>query len=150
MNVKRIRIAAGVARTVFAAAALTIPGSATIAQDKTSRAETTLTANLPVLDGQRLRATLMEVTYPPGGANPAHRHPCPVIGYVLEGAVRMQLKGQEEKVFRAGEAFFESPADVHVISANASQDQPARFLAYFVCDRATSLTLPATEGKEEK
>ena len=81
-------------------------------------------------DGQRLEATLIEVTYPPGGVNPSHRHPCPVIGYVLEGSLRMELKGQPERIFKPGETFVESPSDVHVVSANASQDVPARFLAY--------------------
>lgn len=151
MRAKVIRkTAAGVAGTVCAAAALTIAGSATILQDKTSRSKTAFTGKLPVLDGQHLTATLVEVTYPPGGANAAHRHPCPVIGYVLAGAVRMRLKGREEQVFRAGDTFFESPVDVHAVSANASQDEPARFLAYFVCDRATPLTLPVTESQEQK
>jgi quercetin dioxygenase-like cupin family protein len=150
VNAKVIRIAAGFAGIVCAAVALTIAGSASIVQDKTSRAKTVFTGKLPVLDGQRLTATLVEVTYPPGGANAAHRHPCPVIGYVLAGAVRMRLKGREEQVFRAGDTFFESPADVHAVSANANQAEPARFLAYFVCDRETPLTLPATEEKENK
>lgn len=150
MTAKMIRIATGVAGTVCAAAALTIAGAATVVQDKQSQAKTALTTNLPVLDGQHLTATLVEVTYPPGGANPAHRHPCPVIGYVLSGAVRMQLKGQEEKVFKAGDTFVESPADEHVVSANASQDQPATFLAYFVCDHATPLSVPVVEGEEKK
>jgi quercetin dioxygenase-like cupin family protein len=145
-----IRIAAGVAVTVCAAAALMIAGSATILQDKTSRSKTAFTGKLPVLNGQHLAVTLLEVTYPPGGANAAHRHPCPVIGYVLAGAVRMRLKGREEQVFRAGDTFFESPADVHAVSANASQEEPARFLAYFVCDRETPLTLPATEDKKNQ
>lgn len=145
-----IRTAAGVAGTVCAAAALMIAGSATILQDKTSRSKTAFIGKLPVLDGQHLTVTLVEVTYPPGGANAAHRHPCPVIGYVLAGAVRMRLKGREEQVFRAGDTFFESPADVHAVSANASQEEPARFLAYFVCDRETPLTLPATEDKEHE
>ena len=145
-----IRIAASVAGTVCAAAALMISGSATVLQDQASRAKTAFTGKLPALDGQHLTVTLVEVTYPPGGANAAHRHPCPVIGYVLAGAVRMRLKGREEQVFRAGDTFFESPADVHAVSANASQEEPARFLAYFVCDRETPLTLPATEDNKNK
>jgi len=145
-----IRTAAGVVATVCVAAALIIAGSATILQDKTSRSKTAFTGKLPVLDGRHLTATLLEVTYPPGGANAAHRHPCPVIGYVLAGAVRMRLKGGDEQVFRAGDTFFESPADVHAVSANASQEEPARFLAYFVCDRETPLTLPATEDEPHK
>jgi quercetin dioxygenase-like cupin family protein len=69
---------------------------------------------------------------------------------VLAGAVRMRIQGRDEQVFRAGDTFFESPAEVHAVSANASQEEPARFLAYFVCDRETPLTVPATEGKENK
>jgi quercetin dioxygenase-like cupin family protein len=146
MSANAIRTAAGVAGIVCAVAALMITGSATILQDKTSRSKTVFTSRLPVLDGQQLTATLVEVTYPPGGANAAHRHPCPVVGYVLSGAVRMQVKGREEQVFKAGDTFSESPTDVHAVSANASQDEPARFLAYFVCDRSTPLTLPVTPG----
>lgn len=114
------------------------------AQDRSSRSRTAFAGKLPALNGQHLMATLVEVTYPPGGVNPAHRHPCPVIGYVLEGAVRMQVEGHPQRVFKPGEAFFESPFDVHRVSANASQDAPARFLAYFVCDRATALSIPVT------
>jgi quercetin dioxygenase-like cupin family protein len=159
VNAKVMRVAAGVGMAVCAAAALTIAGSAssvrtaTSAQDahgaqaKRSRAKTVFAGTLPGLEGQHLTATLLEVTYPPGGANPAHRHPCPVIGYVLDGAVRMQVKGQEEKIYRAGDTFSETPGDVHAVSANASQDQPARFLAYFVCDRETPLSIPIEGGR---
>ena len=73
-----------------------------------------------------------------------------MIGYVLEGAVRMQVKGQEEKVYRPGDTFVESPGDVHAVSANVSQDQPARFLAFFLCDRETPLTVPVTATGESK
>jgi quercetin dioxygenase-like cupin family protein len=114
-------------------------------QERRSQSRTAFSGKLPALDGQRLEATLVEVTYPPGGANPAHRHPCPVVGYVLEGAVRMQVKGQPERIFKPGETFFESPSDVHLVSANASPDAPARFLAYFVCDRRTPLSEPVND-----
>jgi quercetin dioxygenase-like cupin family protein len=101
-----------------------------------------LTRELPPLDGKKLAATLVEVTYEPGGANPAHRHPCPVVGYVLEGHLRMQVSGQPERVYGPGDTFYESPTDTHLVSRNASEDQPARFLAYFVCDRPTALSVP--------
>jgi hypothetical protein len=32
------------------------------------------------------------------------------------------------------------------VSANASDGEPARFLAYFVCDHRTPLTVPVTEN----
>ena len=44
---------------------------------------------LPPLDGARLQVTTVEVTYPPGGSSAPHSHPCPVVGYVIAGAVRM-------------------------------------------------------------
>jgi len=148
VSAKLIGTAAGVVGAVCAAAALMHGASATILQDQASRSKNTFTGKLPVLDGQHLTATLVEVTYPPGGANSAHRHPCPVVGYVLAGALRMQIKGRDEQIFKAGDTFFESPTDIHAVSANASQDEPARFLAYFVCDHATPLTLPATDGQK--
>ena len=48
---------------------------------------------LPALKGDKLKATVLEVSYPPGGASSAHRHPCPVIGYILEGRYRTQVEG---------------------------------------------------------
>jgi quercetin dioxygenase-like cupin family protein len=113
-----------------------------------SRARIALSQRLPVLKGDHLEATIVEVTYEPGGANGAHRHPCPVVGYVLEGSLRMQVKGQPEKIYNAGDTFFEAPTDVHQVSANANQDKPARFLAYFVCDHATPLSIPVTDARE--
>ena len=39
-----------------------------------------------------------------------------------------------EKVYRAGESWAEAPGDHHLVSANASDTQPARLLAVFVVD----------------
>jgi quercetin dioxygenase-like cupin family protein len=153
MNAMTIRIATGVIGSICVAATLTLAGAAgaaNAAQEKRTSATAAFKGKLPALDGQNLTATVLEVTHPPGGSSTAHRHPCPVIGYVLEGAVRMQVKGQEEKVYRPGDTFFESPGDIHAVSANVSQDQPARFLAFFLCDRETPLTVPVTATGESK
>lgn len=101
-----------------------------------------LTQKLPALQGATLDNRLVEVSYPPSGASAAHRHPCPVVGYVLEGALRMQLQGQPERIVRAGESFYESPADIHAVSANASTTAPVRFLAFFTCDKDTPTSIP--------
>jgi quercetin dioxygenase-like cupin family protein len=149
MNVMTVVNATALA--CVAAAALTLAAEQapdTPNPPKGAKAKTAFTGKLPALDAQHLTATVLEVTHAPGGSSTAHRHPCPVIGYVLEGAVRMQVKGQEEKVYRPGDTFFESPGDVHAVSANVSQDQPARFLAFFVCDRETPLTVPVTDAKD--
>jgi quercetin dioxygenase-like cupin family protein len=101
------------------------------------------TQPLPALDGQRLEAKIVEVTYGPGESSQPHSHPCAVIGYVLEGAVRMQVKGEPEAIYKAVQSFYEAPNGVHAISANASKTERARFLAYFTCDHETPLTVPA-------
>jgi len=136
----------GAVAIAAAATAAGVAGGA--AQERASRSRTAFSGKLPALDGQHLEATIVEVAYPPGGVNTAHRHPCPVVGYVLEGAVRMQVKGQPERIYQPGETFSETPSDVHVVSANASQDAPARFLAYFVCDHATPLSMPVTDTEK--
>ena len=96
---------------------------------------------LPQLDAAHLQVTTVEVTYPPGGSSAPHSHPCPVIGYVLHGAVRMQVKGGPVSVYRAGDSFYEAPNGVHLVSANASAKEPAVFLAYFICDHSGPLSV---------
>ena len=102
---------------------------------------------LPSLDGNHLTATVVEVTYAPGESDPPHSHPCAVIGYVIAGSYRFQVQGQPEAIYRAGHSFYEAPNGVHQVSANASDKVPVKFLAYFVCDRETPLTVPAPETK---
>jgi len=104
---------------------------------------------LPKLDGAHLRMDLVEVIYPPGGRSPVHSHPCAVSGYVIEGAVRMQTRGGPAAVYKAGGTFYEAPDSVHLVSANASTKKPARFLAYFVCDRETELSVPVPESGDK-
>jgi len=97
---------------------------------------------LPAMDGKQLAVDLVEVTYGPGAASPAHSHPCPVIGYVVAGAIRTQVKGEPEAVYKAGESFYEAPNGVHTVSANASDKEPAKLLAIFVCDHKAPLSAP--------
>jgi len=93
------------------------------------------------MDGAQLKATVVEVIYGPGESSPPHSHPCPVIAYVLEGAVRTKTGGEPAAVYKPGESFYEAPNGVHEISANASSTEPAKFLAYFLCDRDTPLSV---------
>ena len=102
---------------------------------------------LPQLDGAHLRATVVEVNYAPGESDKPHSHPCTVIGYVAQGAIRFQVKGAApEVVYKAGESFYEPPNGVHQVSANASDKEPAKLIAFFVCDHDTPLTVPPIEG----
>jgi quercetin dioxygenase-like cupin family protein len=100
------------------------------------------------MDGDHLSVTAVEVTYGPGGSSPPHSHPCPVIGYVVEGTLRTQVQGEPEATYRAGESFYEAPNSLHLISANGSDKEPVRFIAYFTCDHEAplSIAVPETEA----
>ena len=77
-------------------------------QDK-ERARVAFLHALPKLDGNRLQATVVEVHYGPGEASSLHSHPFAVIGYVIGGTLRTQVKGEPEAIYRGGESFYEAP-----------------------------------------
>jgi quercetin dioxygenase-like cupin family protein len=82
------------------------------------------------------------VEYPPGGGSPSHRHDAQVFVYVLEGHVTMQVKGGPLLTLGPGETFYESPTDIHVVSANASKTEPAKILAILIKDKNKPTTRP--------
>jgi quercetin dioxygenase-like cupin family protein len=105
------------------------------------RARVLLSEQLPALDGAHLKAFLVEVNYGPGESSRPHSHPCAVLGYVAEGMVRTQVKGEPEKTYSAGETFYEAPNGVHLVSANASTTKPAKLVAYLICDHDAPLSV---------
>jgi quercetin dioxygenase-like cupin family protein len=113
------------------------------------RARIVLSKPLSKLDGGHLRAVLVEVHYGPGEASSPHSHPCAVMGYVVEGEIRTQVKGEREATYKAGESFYEAPNGVHLVSANASSTKPAKFVAYLICDRDTPLSIDVPESHLE-
>jgi quercetin dioxygenase-like cupin family protein len=102
---------------------------------------------LPKMDGANLKVHAVEVTYPPGATSAAHRHPCPVVGYMISGTMRMKVSEQPEAEYKAGDTFVEMPTDVHRMATNPSADTPAVFLVTFVCDKETPLSVPEPPAK---
>lgn len=114
--------------------------SGTVASVAKERARIAFSRPLPKLDGDRLKATVVEVSYGPGESSTPHSHPCAVIGYVVQGSIRTQVKGQPEAIVKTDESFYEAPNGVHLVSANASQTEPASFIAFFICDHDVPLS----------
>ena len=143
MNASRMRVGVAV---ILCTAVLGSPmawtqgPSPTKHHEAKERARVALSHALPKLNGEHLKATVVEVHYGPGESSPPHSHPCAVIGYVVEGALRTQVKGEPEAIYKAGGSFYEAPNGVHVVSANASQTEAVTFIAYFVCDHNTPLS----------
>jgi quercetin dioxygenase-like cupin family protein len=103
---------------------------------------TVFSAQLPNVPGKTLTAIVVE--YGPGGSSPAHRHAGSVFAYVLSGQIRSENSATgPSRVYRAGETFFEPPGSTHLVSANASDTDPASLLAVFVADDHAQLTQPA-------
>jgi quercetin dioxygenase-like cupin family protein len=88
------------------------------------------------------QGVMLTVEYPPGASSGKHRHNASTFVYVLEGSLVMQVEGGEAVTLGPGETFYESPADVHVVSRNASATAPAKFLVFFVKDKAVPNTIP--------
>jgi quercetin dioxygenase-like cupin family protein len=103
---------------------------------------TVFSAQLPNVPGKSLTAIVVE--YGPGGSTSAHRHAGSVFAYVLSGEIRSENSATGPvRVYRAGETFFEPPGSTHLVSANASDTEPASLLAVFVADDHAQLTQPA-------
>ena len=97
---------------------------------------------MPLPDAPGKQMTLAVVAYEPGQASAAHLHPGSVFAYVLEGEIASQLDGQPERVFKAGESWYEPPRTPHLVSRNASAQKPAKLLAILLNDVGEPLKVP--------
>jgi quercetin dioxygenase-like cupin family protein len=93
---------------------------------------------LPNVPGKRV--TIVRVFYGPGGFTRAHRHAGSVTAYISKGEIRSQLAGGPVETFKVGQSFFEPPGATHLVSANASNTEPAELVAVFVADEGAQLT----------
>lgn len=89
-----------------------------------------MTQALPDYPGKEV--LVLTVEYPPGGADPVHRHDAHGIVYVLEGEIVMGVQGGQEVRLTPGQAFHEGPQDLHTVGRNASQDKPAKFVVFLL------------------
>ena len=87
-------------------------------------------------------ALMYTVDFPPGFSSPIHRHDAQVSVYVLEGSVVMQVKGGKELTLGPGQSFYENHNDIHVVSRNASNSKPAKFLVFLIHEKGTPLVIP--------
>lgn len=85
---------------------------------------------------------MITVEYPPGAADPIHRHNAHAFVYVLEGSIVMQVRGGKEVTLTPGQSFYEGPSDVHVVGRSASQTEPAKFVVFLVKDKGAPVLVP--------
>ncbi|MGC4002929.1 MAG: cupin domain-containing protein [Pirellulales bacterium] len=87
------------------------------------------------LDGQAAAATAVLVTIAPGEAGAPHRHPGPVLVYVLEGEYELGIDDQPTKLYKAGETFYEPTGCLHRVSKNPAAKGTTRLLAWVLHPR---------------
>jgi quercetin dioxygenase-like cupin family protein len=93
------------------------------------------------LPGREVIVITLEV--PPGGGSPPHRHPGHhIFGYVLEGTYKLKLDKGPETLLTKGQTFYEAPGQLHAVSGNGSQTEPAKVLAFIVAESGKPITVP--------
>ena len=109
----------------------------------TTKATPLLTKDLAGVPGKEV--SMLTVEFAPGQASSPHRHNASTFVYVLKGSVVMQVKGSKPVTLGVGDTFYESPADVHVVSKNVSATLPAKILVVFVKEKGAPGSVPVKE-----
>lgn len=115
------------------------------AHAQTGTATRLMTKDLPDVPGKE--GMVETVDFAPGEVSQPHRHNADLFVYVLEGTVITQVKGGSPQTVHAGEVFYESPTDIHIVSRNASETQPAKLLVFYVKAKGAPPTVLLKEGE---
>lgn len=124
--------------TAVLAFLLSLAGGTLVAQNDPVR--TLLSKDLAGAPDKEL--SIITVEYPPGGSSPAHTHHAQAMVYVLEGSIVMQAKGKAPVTLAPGQTWYEGPDDVHLVSRNASDSAPAKYLVFMVKDKGAAILTP--------
>jgi quercetin dioxygenase-like cupin family protein len=131
-------------KTVTSVAAALVLSCLTVAKPAAAAPEASVTPlakeALPEYPGKE--AEMIIVEYPPGSADPVHRHDAHAFVYVLEGSIVMGLKGGKEVTLKAGDTFHEGPNDIHTVGRNASKTQPAKFVVFLHKKKGAPILTP--------
>ncbi|EON18289.1 hypothetical protein C265_19209 [Cupriavidus sp. GA3-3] len=131
-------------KTVTSVAAALVLSCLTVARPAAAAPEASVTPlvkeALPEYPGKE--AEMIIVEYPPGSADPVHRHDAHAFVYVLEGSIVMGLKGGKEVTLKAGDTFHEGPNDIHTVGRNASKTQPAKFVVFLLKKKGAPILTP--------
>ena len=124
--------------TAALAFSLSLAGGTLVAQNDAVRS--LLSKDLAGVPGKEL--SMITVEYSPGESSPAHTHHAQALVYVLEGSIVMQVKGGAPITLTPGQTWSEGPDDVHVVSRNASNSAPAKYLVFIVKDKGAPILTP--------
>jgi len=104
-------------------------------KDQPKEAKVTPLFSKDLADFPGKEGLMITVDYPPGSADPIHRHNAHGFIYVLEGSIVMEVKGGKSVTLAPGQTFYEGPNDIHTVSRNASNTEPAKFVVFFLKEK---------------
>jgi quercetin dioxygenase-like cupin family protein len=128
----------GLGVLLMTGASLGVAGGAATAPEPS--VTTVMSKDLANIPGKE--ALMLTVVYPPGGADPVHRHDAHGFIYVIEGSIVMGVKGGKEVTLGPGQSFYEGPEDIHTVGRNASSTKPAKFLVMLIKEKGAPPVLP--------
>jgi quercetin dioxygenase-like cupin family protein len=99
----------------------------------------------PLLGTERRIYRLYTIDFGPGGATLRHMHPGDEIALVTEGAVVLEMQGEEPRTFHVGQTFHPRPMTPH-IARNASATAPARVTVSSITEagKPSTILVPLT------
>ena len=153
-----IRIPVPAALAALLLVALWIPGRQLLMRPEPALTPTPVTS-APRPSGELVRypltgalegfdAVLVEVNFRPGMSSREHRHPGPILGYVVDGQMRTAIDHQPDQIIPAGGTFFEPHGALHTSFGSANADAPVRAVAFLVVPTGSPLTERATTRVE--
>ena len=124
---------------VLAAVAVTMPAAAQQAPVKPAPVTRTPIGKIDV-PGSNYEVITAMVTLQPGFKAGRHTHPGTVQAQVLEGEFMIQIDGQPEKTFKAGQSLEVLNGAIH--NEGAVGSTPAKLIAVYVVEKGKPLVTP--------
>jgi quercetin dioxygenase-like cupin family protein len=93
------------------------------------------------LPGDNRELLVVEVTYPPGGSAPLHRHPVGGAIYIVEGVAESAYGSDEPRQYRTGETLQDRADIPHTLFRNCDPERPLRFLTIYALEPERSYTM---------
>lgn len=85
----------------------------------------------PELEGYEMLSKVLKV--PPAFTDTvSHRHNAELFGYVLQGSVKIKLKGRSAEVFSQGEMFYEPRNILHTLLQNMDEKKWSNILLVYI------------------
>jgi len=87
----------------------------------------------------------VRVDFAPGATSHPHTLPGHVFAVVLSGEVESALGDQPPQRYKAGDAWYEAPGELHRVTRNASSTAPATIVAWVLSNGSEPLVRAAPQ-----